>query len=55
MGCLLVLTGITLVGASSFAFPAKEDKTLLGASNEIGPAYIISIGLLLLSVVMNGL
>jgi hypothetical protein len=52
---MLVLVGITLVGASSFAFPAKDDKGMLAASNEIGPAYIISIGLLLLSVVMNGL
>lgn len=53
-----MLIGITLVGSSSFLFPPEDDKScvmMLGASNEIGTAYIISIILLLLSVVINGL
>ncbi|CAD8069359.1 unnamed protein product [Paramecium sonneborni] len=54
-GCGLVLVGITLVGMSSFLFPPKQDKNDEDSKTEIGAAYFISVGLLLLSVIMNGL
>ncbi|CAD8062155.1 unnamed protein product [Paramecium sonneborni] len=54
-GCGLVLVGITLVGMSSFLFPPKNDNDNEDSKTEIGAAYFISVGLLLLSVIMNGL
>lgn len=57
---MLVLIGITSVGASGFIFPQKstteDDKVYkINIFKGIGMAYIVSIVLLLLSVVMNGL
>ena len=41
---------------SSFLFPPKKDNNDdSDTKSEIGAAYFISVGLLLLSVVMNGL
>ncbi|CAD8151246.1 unnamed protein product [Paramecium pentaurelia] len=55
-GCFFVLVGITLVGMSSFLFPPKKDNNDdSDTKSEVGAAYFISVGLLLLSVVMNGL
>ncbi|CAD8065849.1 unnamed protein product [Paramecium sonneborni] len=52
-GCFFVLVGITLVGMSSFFFPPKNEND--DSKSEFGTAYFISVGLLLLSVLMNGI